>query len=179
MKIEDSVLSRKYATAFLNLFIDEIGIKDYCNIVDLFNYLKNHPELGSVFKLPRVDEAKKEAIDCMVKEFRLKPSLKKLMHLLMQHQRLFLLPDVLRYIQQLYKERREIMEFEVRSSHALTKDQLETIKYFLSSKTGNHILYEHTIHKDLIAGIRLQSDLLLWERSVARRLAEAQRLLPL
>lgn len=179
MKIQDLALSRKYATAFLNLFIDEITIKDYCALVDLLTYLKNQPELCSVFKLPRVDEAKREAIDCMMKEFRLTPSFKKLMQLLLQDQRLFLLPDVLQYVQHLYKERRGIMEFEVRSSHALKNEQLETIKFFLSAMTGNHILCKHTVHKELIAGIRLQSDILLWERSVARRLAEAQRSLPL
>jgi ATP synthase F1 delta subunit len=179
MNIEYLILSRKYAVAFLNLFINEITLEDYHALVKLLLFLKNKPELNLMFKLPRVEKAKREAIDCMMKEFQLPLPFKKLMDLLLDDQRLFLLLDVLRYIKQLYTEREGIMEFEIRSSHDLNHEQLEIIKYFLSSMTGKHIVYKHSIDRELIAGIRLQSDILLWERSVAQKLAEAQRSLPL
>lgn len=179
MDIDQITLARKYATAFLNLFSDEINIKDFCAIVSVEHFLKSEPEITSFFKFPRMNKEKQEIVDHILKEFQCAPVLKKLMQILFEHQRLFLLPLVLKYVQRLYKERRGIMEFEIQSSHALTQDQMATIKNFLSAKTGNHILYEYKENRDLIAGIRLKSDTLLWERSVARKLADVQQLLEL
>ena len=177
MNSDQIVLARKYATAFLNLFIDEIGIKDFCAIVSVDHFLKSAPEISSFFKFSGMNETKKEVIDRIFQEFKLTPVLKRLTELLLRHQRLFLLQSILHCIKQLYKERRGIMEFSIQSSPVLTKEQITTIKNFLSAKTGCHILYEYKENKNLIAGVRVQSDNVLWERSVARRLVEVQRLL--
>ena len=177
MNIQEVILSRKYATAFLNLFIDKLSVTDYDTIVRAAVFLKEEPRLVSYFKLPRVDAVKKKVIDRLFKEFKLPLILKKLTDLLMRDQRLFLLPQVLKSMEQLYRQRKGIMAFKVSSSYTLTKKQLENIEDLLATKTGKHIEYEHKVDNGLIAGIRLQSDTVLWEYSIARQLSEAQRLL--
>ena len=177
MNIQESILSRKYATAFLNLFIDKLSLADYNTIVRTAAFLQEEPRLVSYFKLPRVDVVKKKVITVLFKEFKLPSILKKLTDLLMRDQRLFLLGQVLKSMEQLYRQRKEIMAFEVSSSYKLTEKQLETITDLLVTKTGKRIEYEYEVDNALIAGIRLQSDTLLWEYSIARQLAEAQRLL--
>ena len=177
MNINEVILSRKYATAFLNLFIDKLSITDYDTIVRTAAFLKEEPTLVSYFKLPRVGAVKKKVIAALFEEFKLPPTLKKLTDLLVQDQRLFLLPQVLKSMVQLYRQRKGIMAFEVTSSYTLTQKQLETIKDLLAAKTRKHIEYEYKVDNELIAGIRLQSDTVLWEYSIARQLAEAQRLL--
>ena len=69
------------------------------------------------------------------------------------------------------------MEFSVLSAHDLDKKELTTIQHFLEEKTKKTIIYNHKINKDLIAGIRLLSNTLLWEHSIAQQLRDAEQLL--
>ncbi len=163
-------LSRKYATAYLNVYLDTITLKNFCTIKELYAFLKQEHELLFLFKLPSSDHIKKEVIKKTFDHFSVVDSLFKLTDLLIMHQRLFLLPKVLYYVQELYKERKGINEFHITSYPALDKEQLDGIKKFLSTRTGTHVLYEYTVDNKLIAGIRAQSTQLLWEHSVAAQL---------
>ena len=101
MNIHEVILSRKYATAFLNLFIDKLSVADYGAIVRAAAFLKEEPRLVSYFKLPRVDAVKEKVIDALFKEFKLPSILKKLTDLLVADQRLFLLVQVLKSVEHL------------------------------------------------------------------------------
>jgi F-type H+-transporting ATPase subunit delta len=177
MNMQEIVLSRKYAEAFINLFIDKLTVTDYHNTIRAAQFLKEDNQLVACFKLPQIDEVKKKVIDAFFEEFQLPFILKKLTDLLLHDQRLFLLPQVFENLIEFYRQRKGIMAFKVKSSDELTPNQLEVIIIALAAKTRKQIEYDYKIDKALIAGLRLQSNSLLWERSVAQQLNEARCIL--
>lgn len=178
MTIDAIPLARKYATAFLNVFIDTISIQDYCALEALKTFLTEHADLIAILKLNVISREKKiQYIEMLFEQSGLPASsYKKLVALLADDQRLYLIVDVVKQIELLYRMRRNIEEFAIHSSHKLAKEQLEQIKNFLSQKINKHIIYKYQYNKRLIAGIRLQSDVLLWEYSIARQLRDLQRI---
>ncbi|MEX0940131.1 MAG: F0F1 ATP synthase subunit delta [Candidatus Babeliales bacterium] len=177
MDVDNIKLARKYAVAFLNVYEDKITIKDYYKIVQVQQFLAKSSDVIFHFKLPDMNEVKRKAIDLIFQKFDLPIILKKLSNMLIEHERLFMLEKVFYYIQKTYKERNNLILFQIQTSYALSSEVLNQIISFLEKKTGNTILYETNINRKLIAGIRLQSETLLWEDSIAKRLRHAEQLL--
>ena len=68
--------------------------------------------------------------------------------------------------------RNKIARVKISSSHDITQQDLDAIERFLVNQTGLSIIYTYAIDKKLIAGIRLQSNTLLWECSINKQLTQ-------
>ena len=90
--------------------------------------------------------------------------------MLINDKRAGLFDFVLKQITLLYKRRNKILSFTISTAHPLTQEAVESVKQFLERVTGCDIIYEYKIDKSLIAGMRLQSETLLWEHSVKKNL---------
>lgn len=171
-------LARKYAVAFLNVAGDKFDQKDLQLLETVTNFFIAHRTIVLLFNLPG---AKKNTINQVLEklfgDFHTKELFKRLVTLLLQHHRAFLLPDVLHQISDVYKQRAGITQFQVRSSHELDERQLQGALAFLRRVTGKQVLYEYRVDAALIAGLRLQSDTLLWEHSVKKQLLSASQAL--
>lgn len=171
MKLHEELIAKKYAKAFLNLFIDEIPLKMYQRIVELEQFFRVRREVLAFLALPHIEPYYKcKALDSIIEKFSLTPSFKRLITILVESNRAFLFPLVLRTITMMYRQRKGMLAFKVKSSSSLNKAALRTIEKFLAKKTNKHILSEYTLDKSLIAGIRLESDQYLWEYSIAKKL---------
>lgn len=171
MKYQEALIAKKYAKAFLNLFIDEISLKDYQRIVALRQFLKDRREVLTFLGLTQLEPLKKcAAFDFLIDKFKLPVSLKRLITILVEDKREYLFPTVLYYIELIYRQRKKILAFMVKSSASLDAVTLRIIEKFLERKTGQRILTEQIVDKSLIAGIRLISNQYLWEYSIAKRL---------
>lgn len=171
MKRNEEIIAKKYAKAFLNLFIDEISLAMYQRIVELERFFKARREVLAFLALPHIKSTEKcKALDVVIEKFSLPGSFKRLVAILVESKRVFLFPLVLRYITMIYRQRKGIAAFIIKSSTSLDKQALDSIEQFLAKKTDKKILSEHVLDKSLIAGIRLESDQYLWEYSVAKKL---------
>lgn len=177
MKREEAILARKYAAAFLNQNVHKITHHDYQNIIRAYAFLKKVPMLKTYLKLPILNEVKKKFLILFCQEFQLDPVCTMLVDLLVKHQRLYLIEMIFFYIKNLYQEQNNIMEFTFISANQITTDQCSKIQSFLIQKTGKTIEYKSIVDPQLIAGIRAQSNTLLWENSIQGRMNEAYRLL--
>jgi len=164
------IIARKYANAFLNLYVDEISEENFNAIKKLEIFFENHKKAIYFLSLPNINDKEKEKLlSELFEKFGINTLLKPLIKLLFNHKRIFLIHQVLRDIRLLYKERKNIMRFTITSSHQLDNHDLETIKKFLVYKTGKKIISDYKIDKSIVAGIRLQSSTLLWEYSVYKQ----------
>jgi len=171
MTIKEQAVALKYAKAFLNVFIDELSLDDYRNLVVLEQFLKGRREALAFLILPHIEPAiKQQALGSVIEKFSLPDCFNRLVQLLIKDRRAFLFPLVLHVIARLYRRRKHIENFVIQSSYPLDSSEREVIEQFLAQKTGAKILSNHEINKDLIAGIRLKSDRYLWEYSVAKKL---------
>jgi len=165
-----NIIAQKYAKAFLNLYEDQVSIQDLNGIRKLEFFFQNHKKVIYFLSIPNIlPETKEKLLGELFKEFNLDVLLKPLIHLLSGSKRLFLIDDILKHIKLLYKEQKNIMAFNISSSHEISNQDLEIIKNFLAYKTRKTILSRYNIDKNLVAGIRLQSNTLLWEYSILKQ----------
>lgn len=166
MNPEYAHLARKYAQAFIDVAGNQFGIDDFKNSISLKKFLRKNRTILFFLNLSLGAQIRDQAIDHLFKEFSSKELFKKLILLLIRQRRVLLLPDILHHIEDLYQEKSNSMAFTITSSDELPVSDQKTIVSFLEKKTKKNILFEHTVDKDLIAGIRLKSNTLSWEYSV-------------
>jgi F0F1-type ATP synthase delta subunit len=74
-------------------------------------------------------------------------------------------------------EQKNIMHIRVSSACQLTPEQKTVIQEFMAQATKKQIIDDYEVDADLINGIRIQSNTLLWEQSVAQRLRDVKQFL--
>lgn len=165
-----SIVASKYAKAFLNVYIQQISIDNLNSIEKLIAFFDVHRKTIFFLSVPNIKRSKKEEIlSQLFEKFDLNGPLRPLINILASQKRLFLINEILKYISLFYKKRKNIMMFNISISHKLDTQDLEIIEQFLSIKTGKKIMSQHSVDKNLIAGIRLQSNTLLWEYSIRQQ----------
>lgn len=167
----DTAIAKKYAKAFINVFGHIITSMDLSKIETAQKFLSLHRRVLFFLQLPQLNESLKQSmIEDIVGYFSLPHQFVLLLSLLVSHNRSFFIPNVLFFVQELYKLSHAIEAFSIVSSHALCDKQRERIRYFLSSSTGASVICSYSIDKWLIAGIRMQSVDHMWEYSVRKQL---------
>ena len=170
------ILTKKYAYAFINTFESQLSHHDIENISLAADFLKNHRRAVFLLKVPKLDqEIKKRGLKEFAARFKLAESIRHLQELLFKHGRAHLFAAVMREIVSCYRQRNNIMVFNVASSGTLSEKNRVVIEQFMQRKTvGDHI-YRYALDQSLIAGVRIQSDTLLWEYSIDKQLRELAR----
>lgn len=164
------IIAKRYAHAFLNVF--SLSSADVQKLNNAINFLQQHPEIATFLKIPLLDphiklEALKESV---IKKFDLPASFDLIVELLIHKKRSELLLPVLEQIKKDYQDQQNIKLFTISSSAELADEQKKVLEQYLISTTGATIDARYTIDKKLIAGIRMQSDELQWEYSIAKQL---------
>jgi len=172
----DVAVARNYALAFLNSFLDELSIDDFLKIRNVLSFWEEQKKILHFLDLPGFDNTKKcDLIEEILTQLSAPPPLKELMFLLVRHKRVAYIRDVLKKTCALYKQRKNVEFFSVSSAHELLADEVQSIKNFLEKKSGKQVLCDCTVDKNLIAGIRCQSESLMWEHSVRKQLDDLRR----
>ena len=171
MTRSEQLLARRYATAFLNLFQNEISFDQFMALKQAVAFLAERKKVLFFLSLPSLAADKK--MNIMKQAFKmleLPDVCNKLMALLLHDKRASLLYDVLQFVVMLYEQRNTIMDVALSTSHEVDQQALAIVQRFLAQLTGNDVIYTHRVDKNLIAGIRAQSDTILWEQSVEKQL---------
>jgi ATP synthase F1 delta subunit len=178
MNIKYEIISKKYATAFLNLHEDKLEAGQEKQNEQLQDFLEKHRSLHSFLLIPALEtEKKRKVLHMLVDKFKLDPHYKQLMDLLLEHGRIHLLKNVVRQIYDEWMKRKNKEKFYITSSHEMTKDEMETIIRFIKSHVSTDIITHFSINPELICGLRIQSKRYLWERSIAKKLKTAYSLI--
>lgn len=171
-----SELAKKYAQAYLNTFGNQHTYEDFCSLWRASQFLSEHHNLLFYLSLSMIHEIdKKRFIDIFFEKFHLFDSLKQLFYLLLKNKHIFFAADILRDIYALYKIKHNISDLLVTSSCDLSEEKIEEIKNFFTKLSGQHVVIRHSVNPGLIAGIRLQTDTLLWEYSIAQQLRKLKQ----
>jgi F-type H+-transporting ATPase subunit delta len=170
-----SIVARKYAAAFLSAAGDAFTEADFFTLQQCNEFIQVNRPVIFYLNLPLIKKPViGRVLDQLFGSCATLPLLKKLVVLLMQHHRAFLLPEVLHQISDLYKRGKKVTQFTITSSHALDDAAQQVAVQFLERETHMRVLYDYKVDPSLIAGIRLQSDTVLWEHSVKKQLNSAR-----
>jgi F0F1-type ATP synthase delta subunit len=188
----NSTLARRYAQAFLSVYGEQITAHACERLLLFKSFLVANRALIYLFTIPSIDQKTKErGLSFLAEKFELPPSFYSLMVLLLLSRRISLLPQVLCSLVVLYKRENGIQSFSIHSSHELSQQDLEQLRDFLTQQIADkqaayrEINHEKNIEvacsykqdKNLIAGIRMQSETYLWEHSIAQQLRAIELLL--
>jgi len=166
-----TLIPKKYAQAFLNVFMDKIDLETYKNLLSLSSTLSNHKEIKTFLKLPQLAAEKKEKfLRSLASIFELPSCFNSLISLLVSYKRAAFFQKILSYIILIYKNKTGITNFHVKSTVKLTTKQLNSLNSFLAKKINKTVVLSQQVDPSLIAGIRAQSDHYLWEYSIAEKL---------
>jgi len=166
-----TLTTKKYAQAFLNVFMNKLTLETYKNLLRLSHALSEHKEIKTFLKLPHIATEKKEQfLTSLATIFELPACFNSLISLLISYKRAAFFPKILSYIIRIYKTKKEIADFQVKSTLPLNTKQLNYLTTFLAKKIDKTVVISQEIDPSLIAGIRAQSDHYLWEYSIAEKL---------
>jgi F-type H+-transporting ATPase subunit delta len=173
----DKNVAKKYAQAFMTVFPKSCTFNDIKKIELAYNFLQTHKRTLFFLQLPQFDEERKKSMVAdLIDYFSLPHDFAAIILLLIKHNRSFYIPDVLRWITQLYKDQIQNIEFSIKSAHDLTDKQVESIKLFLEHLVTKKIIGIPSVDTSLIAGLRLQSNDYLWEYSIRKQIKALQAL---
>lgn len=177
MDIKEIILSRKYAQAFINAYKDKLNVSDLNRLKAFIDFLKNHAESNFFLSLVTLkNQVKQLELEKIIKKLELPIEFNNLVKLLLKDNRLFLLGDVAFYIRELLKQKLNISEFKIKTSHKVSKEFIDNIINFLSTKINKKILYTTEIDKNLIAGVKAYSENYLLDYTIENKLRKLNTL---
>lgn len=178
MNIKRLELSRKYAQAFINIFIDKLSFDTLDNLNNFIVFLKENRKFSFYLSLSTIDNnIKHDILSKVIENMGLPKEFNKLTKLLLKDKRIFILDSVIFYIRELLKSKLNILEFKIITPRETPKNFNDNLLKFLSSKLSNKkILYNNYIDKSLIAGVKAYSTNYLWEHSIKQQLRSLKNL---
>ena len=171
MRYSQSIIAKQYAKAYMAEFSSQLQLKDIDNVklVILF-FRRHHNFMSLVSLLVQPNQSNSIVVDELFQHFSLPQNLKKLINVLVLHKRLTSFSQVLQDICCLYFQANNMLELAIVTAVSLQDDEREKFEIFFRKLSGKTIQSNMIIEQSLIAGVRLQSDLYLWEYSIAARL---------
>ena len=171
MKYSQSLIAKQYAKAYLAQYGTTLTLDDFEHIKKAILFFRDHHNFMSLTSvLVEQHAAQHPLIKEVFEHFSLPESLKKIVPLLIRHKHLTLFAQVLQDICCLYLLQNNILEVTVHTAAPLSDVELEKFENFFTKLSGKRIMSRVQIDPSLIAGVRMQSDLFLWEYSIAARL---------
>jgi F-type H+-transporting ATPase subunit delta len=164
-------ISKKYALAFIHVFKQDLDGSILDKLKAAYEFLsKNTNMLFLLSSYDTTPEEKQKIATTFVDFFSFPQSMHKLIDLLLQKKHICLLADILRDAYCCYKKENNIEDLEIRSSSILSEDDQKILGQFFINLSDKKYRINIEQDADLIAGIRMQSDTLLWEHSVAKKM---------
>ncbi|MBD3231849.1 hypothetical protein GF322_04270 [Candidatus Dependentiae bacterium] len=176
MQVTKNIIAKKYAVAFLNLFFDQITEVYINRLFRLKDFLKKNKLFYIYLRIPTISYlVKQKALNRLAQYFEFNKPLKRLMFLLLDQGRIDILDKVIEKIIIVYRQKKNIEMFKIFSSHEIAELEKKHVIKFIKHIAKGDIITKFMIDKKLIAGLRIQSNTFLWERSIAKQLRDVKR----
>lgn len=171
MRYSQSPIAKKYAKAYMAEYADTLTLADIKSIKLAIRFFKRHHNFMSLVNL-LVEPTKTKTIvlDELFEHFSLPQNLKKLIDVLVNHKQLKIFSEVLSDICCLYFQTNNMLELTIYTATSLENHEFEKFENFFKKLSGKITLSTLVHDPSLIAGVRMQTDLFLWEYSIAARL---------
>ncbi len=169
MNVIENALAKKYATAFLNLYLAFLKEEHIAQFAAIANFLRKQKTFYVALQIPTVPMSTKErALNRIIEAFNLGRLTRRLMFVLLHHGRIEILDNVLDHICYGYKKLHNMQTYKISTSHEITELQKSTITNYLAKLTTENITTDFVVDPNLIMGIRIECATALWERSIRK-----------
>lgn len=170
MRVDEYIQTSRIALAFINVN-DCVNQDSLGRLKALHTFLKNRSDIVSLLGFVHiVSDDVTVRIEPLVKKFNLEGSEQRLLTFLIKSDTTTLLLAVLLKIITEIEHRLGFLHFDITSSHTLSGDDCVNLEAFLEKKMQAKIIPIYSINKDLICGIRVKGERMVWEYSLAQSL---------
>ncbi len=171
MKPFQEILAKRYAKAFMRVFGDRLNTTMIECLDLLGSYIQKHRYSLVYLQLSALDDDfTKKNFEDLLDHCGVKDLFQTLLDLLIEHNRIHLLPRIILYVARLYRKVRGIIHWTVESPVKLNNDELISLKAFLERRTRKKAVCSLKLTPSLIAGLRVYSSNLGFEYSVRQQL---------
>jgi len=168
--LQSLLTAQKYAQAFVHTFAQQLSSVSRQELEQAQLFAKAHKKIFWCADIITDDAQRKEIIPLLKDKLACPSIMESLLRVLNNSRRLHLLPMVLEQIIHLMMEKEKKVVVLIESSHELLEDEKELLITFFTRTTGYQPVPTFAINKNLIAGIRIASDIFLWEQSIDKQL---------
>ncbi len=171
--------SERYSRALYELSKESSELEktegDLKNFKHLFD---NSSELKNFIQNPTQSKNNQNyAIKILSDKLGFSKNLKNFFSLLIEKRRIFFIKKIVDSFLRLCSKKRGEIKASLISSKELSKSELEQINKDLSKSIGSNLIFEYTVNKDLIGGLKLQLGSYMIDTSIKNKLRKYEQLM--
>ncbi len=171
MNIAQKAIMRRYAVAYVTVFEHELHKDDVASVTRAIPFFRRHAQALYFLTLPTITNEQKIAIMAdVMKKLQMPGSLIRLLDLLIHHKRSSFWCGTLEAVVSYYYDKHQIAQAVVESFPELSDEQKKDIEQSFKRLLAKDVLYTYQVCPDLIAGLCIKTDNLMWEDSLAKKL---------
>jgi F-type H+-transporting ATPase subunit delta len=172
--MRNQVLISRYARGLVGALRDESELTAvHRELSAVSRLLRTNLVLAAILKSPFIPKKKKDQI---IKDILAAsppgPKTARFLGLLIEHNRLAVLEDILLVVPALWRERQGVATFEVSSAVPVTPQQKERLQAQLERLEGRPVFLEYRVDPGLVGGLSLRKGNIIYDVSVEGRLAK-------
>lgn len=169
-------VANKYAQAFLDVYGTTIDRDEIQHIEEAAHFLRRQRRALFLFQVSALSRSiKQEKLRELCERFHLTDATARLAQKLLKDKRASFLASVFESISELFKRQRGIVTVHITSACVLADAQKIFLEKFIMQHRKGEMHFVYAIDASLIAGIRVQGDMFLWEFSIAKQLRDCYR----
>ena len=175
----NQILAKRYAKALLTLGREDGNFEQYGEELNRFvTFWESETEFADAAANPLyAKEDRKTIVNAVVDKMELSPVFKSLLDLMIEKNRLAIMPEVGIFYQKLLDELNNISRAKVTSATPLSEEAMESIKTSLEKTTGSSIIVEAEVDPELIGGVVARVGDLVLDGSVRNQLTSIKETL--
>ncbi len=175
----NQILAKRYAKALLTLGREDGNFEQYGEeLHGLVTFWESETEFADAASNPLyAKENRKTIVNAVVDKMELSPVFKSLLDLMVEKNRLAIIPEVGIFYQKLLDELNNISRAKVTSATPLSEEAIESIKASLEKTTGSNIIVEAEVDPELIGGVVARVGDLVLDGSVRNQLTSIKETL--
>ena len=175
----NQILAKRYAKALLTLGREDGNYEKYGEELDQFvTFWEGTPEFADAASNPLYAKDNRKTIcSAVVDKMGLSQVFKSLLDLMLEKNRLSIIPDVRSFYQKLLDEMANISRAEVASATPLSEEAVEAIRGSLEKATGSSVVIETEVDPELIGGVVARVGDFVLDGSVRTQLASIKETL--
>ncbi len=172
MAAEANTIARPYAEAIFDRAVETGTLEQWSDQLDFLAGVATDPTMAAVIIDPLFDKQQLERLLLEIGEGRLDDEGRNLVRVLVENDRLPVLPEIRTLFDALKTEHQRVLKVHVRSAYALDDTQKQHIADALKAKLGRDILISGEQDPDLIGGIHIRAGDLVIDGSVRGQLQQ-------
>ena len=172
MPQELTTIARPYAEAVFAR-ADETGkLDEWAETLEFLAAIVGHEAVADIIANPAADHDRKVALLLSIGEGRLSEEAQNLVRLLVENDRLAVLPDIASLYQQMKSEHDGAIDVEVVSAYALKPELEKELAAALKQKLGKEVHISSRKDPSLIGGVKIRAGDMVIDGSVAGALSQ-------